>query len=79
LPLVVVSPYARQNYVDSSVLDQTSITRFIEDNWGLGRIANGSFDAIANDMSSMFNFNQTEYNVLILDSMTGRVVDIQPK
>ena len=36
--------------------DQSSITRFIEDNWGLGRIGNGSFDAIAGDLSHIFDF-----------------------
>jgi phospholipase C len=36
LPLLVVSPWAKQNFVDHSVTDQTSIMRFIEDNWGAG-------------------------------------------
>ena len=38
LPLLVISPYARSNYVDHTLTDQTSILRFIEDNWSLGRI-----------------------------------------
>src|SRR5262249_52396456 len=38
LPLQVISPYAKQNYVDHSTTDQTSVLRFIEDNWNLGRI-----------------------------------------
>jgi phospholipase C len=38
LPLQVISPYAKQNYVDHSLTDQTSVLRFIEDNWNLGRI-----------------------------------------
>ena len=41
-----VSLYARENYVDRNVLDQSSIIRFIEDNWRLGRIGNGSFDQL---------------------------------
>ncbi len=36
--------------------DQTSILRFIEDNWGLGRIGNQSFDAKAGSLDGMFNF-----------------------
>jgi phospholipase C len=79
LPLVVVSPFAKQNYVDSSVLDQSSITRFIEDNWGLGRIGDGSFDQIAGDLSCLFSFNQDQYKVVILESSTGQVLDIQSK
>ena len=46
LPLLVVSPWARENLVDHSVTDQSSITRFIEDNWLEGkRIGGGSTDA----------------------------------
>ena len=33
LPLLVISPWARHNYVDHKLTDQTSILRFIEDNW----------------------------------------------
>jgi phospholipase C len=76
LPLVVVSPYARENFVDSGVLDQTSITRFIEDNWGLGRIGDGSFDAISGDASSMFDFTRLRSDRVFLDPSTGRVTAI---
>jgi phospholipase C len=47
LPLLVIAPYAKPNYVDNAMTDQSSILRFIEDNWGLGRIGNGSYDALA--------------------------------
>ena len=42
LPLLVISPYARFNYVDHQVTDQSSVIRFIKDNRKLGRIGNGS-------------------------------------
>jgi phospholipase C len=42
LPLLVVSPFAKRNFVDHTVTDQSSILRFIEDNWQLGRIGGGS-------------------------------------
>jgi phospholipase C len=59
LPLLVISPWARQNFVDHTVTDQTSIIRFIEDNWLAGeRIGNGSFDGIASSISQMFNFSK---------------------
>jgi phospholipase C len=38
LPFLVISPYAKRNYVDHSLNDTTSILRFIEDNWKLGRL-----------------------------------------
>jgi phospholipase C len=35
LPLLVISPYAKENYVSHGLTDQTSILRFIEETgWG---------------------------------------------
>jgi phospholipase C len=57
LPLMVISPYAKQNFVDHTVTDQSSIIRFVEDNWLNGqRIGQGSFDAIAGPLDYMFDF-----------------------
>jgi phospholipase C len=72
-PLLVVSPWARQNFVDHSVTDQTSIIRFVEDNWlGGQRIGNGSFDGIANSITQMFNFSKIRGNgTLFLNPSTG--------
>jgi phospholipase C len=75
LPLLVVSPYARKNYVDHSVTDQSSILRLIEDNWNLGRIGNGSADAIAGSINGLFDFSGEQHAPkLILDPVTGVVV-----
>ena len=76
-PLLVVSPWAKQNYVDHSLTDQSSILRFIEDNWKLGRLGGGSFDTIAGTLNGMFNFkghDSDEVRRLILDPATGEVV-----
>jgi phospholipase C len=35
VPAVIVSPYARPDYVDSTVYDHTSILRLIEEKWNL--------------------------------------------
>jgi phospholipase C len=56
LPLLVISPYARSNVVDHSITDLTSILRFVEDNWSLGRIGGGSYDAIAGPLINLFDF-----------------------
>jgi phospholipase C len=76
LPLLVISPYAKQNYVDHAITDLTSITRFIEDNWALGRLGDQSFDALANSLNGLFNFTSAPRagRQLILDSTTGEVV-----
>jgi len=57
LPLLVVSPFAKENYVDHSTTDQSSILRFIEDNWDTGEIGGGSFDALAGPLTNMFDFS----------------------
>jgi len=60
LPLMVISPYARPNFVDHTITDQSSIIRFIEDNWLNGqRIGQGSFDALAGPLDNMFDFDST--------------------
>jgi phospholipase C len=75
LPLLVISPWARANFVDSSVTDQSSILRFIEDNWNLGRIGGGSYDALAGTLNNMFNFDRRAFHrQLILDPSTGQPV-----
>jgi phospholipase C len=55
LPLLVISPWAAHNTVDHTLTDQSSITRFVEDNWGLGRIP-GSLDAKAGSLDGLFDF-----------------------
>lgn len=62
LPLLVVSPWSRVNYVDHSVTDQSSILRFIEDNWKLGRLGSGSADAKAGSLMSMFRFSDGHHD-----------------
>ncbi len=73
LPLLVVSPYARKNFVDHSVTDQTSITNFVEDNWKLGRIGDQSYDEDAGTLLSMFDFARApRADKLVLDPKTGQ-------
>jgi phospholipase C len=73
LPLLVISRHAKPNYVDHNLTDQTSILRFIEDNWNLGRIGGTSFDAIAGSLLNLFEFEDGgEARKLFLDPATGR-------
>jgi phospholipase C len=71
LPLLVISPYARQNSVDNALTDTTSVLRFIEDNWSLPRIGGGSFDAFAGSIDGMFHFHYRNATPLILNPSTG--------
>ncbi len=57
IPFLVVSPFAKSNYVSHQRISQASIVRFIEDNWLNGeRIGGGSFDATAGNIQDMFDF-----------------------
>jgi phospholipase C len=69
--LLVISPWAKVNFVDGTLTDQSSILHFIEDNWNLGRIGGGSYDALAGSLLNMFNFNAPFHRRLILDPSTG--------
>jgi phospholipase C len=76
LPLLVVSPWAKKNFIDDTITDQSSILRFIEDNWSLGRVGSGSTDAIAGTLDNMFDFDDEHHSArkLILDPATGVVI-----
>ncbi len=57
VPFIAISPYAKENYVSSTVLNHGSILSFIEYNWGLPAL-NG-FAASSNIPLDVFNFNQS--------------------
>jgi phospholipase C len=72
-PLLVLSPYSRVNAVDHQVTDQTSILRFIEDNWlGGQRIGDNSFDALAGRLDGLLDFTRRHPRPLYLDPTTGQ-------
>ncbi len=72
LPLLVVSPYAKKNYVDHTVTDQTSILRFIEDNWLDSQRITGSFDMLAGKLDSMFDWKcAPDTAPFLLNTTTG--------
>ena len=75
-PLLVISPFAKANFVDHTVTDQTSVLRFIEDNWETGRIGNFSFDTKAGSLLNLFSFAQgDDARKLFLDPATGEKSD----
>jgi phospholipase C len=73
LPFLVISPWAKPNYVDHTRISQASIVRFIEDNWLHGeRLGGGAFDATAGSIMGMFDFGHPDlHHKLILNDQTG--------
>ncbi|WP_133646428.1 phospholipase C [Paraburkholderia flava] len=80
IPFMVVSPWAKTNYVDHTFINQASVVRFIEDNWlNSARLGGGSFDATAGDMRGMFNFSgSANTTALFLDPTLGTQVSTAP-
>ncbi|NBH05133.1 alkaline phosphatase family protein [Amycolatopsis sp. SID8362] len=73
LPLLVVSPFSRVNHVDHTLTDQTSVLKFVEDNWFTGRIGDSSFDTRAGSLTGMFDFWRPQAKKVTLDPKTGAV------
>jgi phospholipase C len=73
IPFIVVSPFAKQNYVSHERISQASVVRFIEDNWLDGhRLGGGSLDAEGGSIEDMFDFGHGHRNdELFLDPSTG--------
>ena len=77
LPLLVISPYAKVNHVDHTLTDQSSILKFIEDNWLQGARIPGSVDSVAGTIQNMFDFAPGATDVagstpVFLDATTGQ-------
>ena len=75
LPMLVVSPFSKTNYVKHTAIDQASILRFIEDDFGTGQLGGTSFDDIPSPkptINSVFDFARaTPAAALPLDPLTG--------
>jgi phospholipase C len=85
VPFIVVSPYAKANFVSHTYISQASVVRFIEDNWLQGkRLGGGSFDATTGSIMDLFDFDQDHghdlrMNALFLDPTSGTVMVSPPE
>jgi phospholipase C len=83
IPFLVVSPWSKANFVDSkSVVDQSSVVKFIEQNWSLPVLGNGAADTAAGSIMPLFDFGQNAQGNqngppngrLFLDPSTGEPI-----
>ena len=79
LPMLVISPWTRQNYVSSNLTNTASVPAFIEDNWLRGqRIGGGSYDAISGRLDGRGGlldfYTRPHFRPVILNPTTGEVV-----
>ncbi|CAB3762559.1 phospholipase C [Paraburkholderia humisilvae] len=69
-PFILISPWAKANFVDHTMITQASVVKFIEDNWlGGQRLGNASFDATAGDIRSMLNATGTTPTVFLDENL----------
>jgi phospholipase C len=72
IPFMVISRWAKKNYVSHVPISQASIAQFIEDNWLVGeRLGGGSFDNTTGSITDMFKFDDGKTAKLILNPQTG--------
>jgi phospholipase C len=78
LPMLVISPWTRDNYVSDNLTNTTSVVKFIENNWLRGQRIPGSFDATSGSLNApggLLDFNiRPHFQPLILNPTTGAVV-----
>ena len=77
LPFVVISPFAKRNYVSHTKLEQPSVLKFIEQNWGVSGIGDHAFDSRANTFTAMFDFQHPQQHTVLLRS-DGTVNSMPP-
>lgn len=78
VPAILVSPYAKRNYVDHTTLDFTSILKFIEQNWRVPALAER--DRRAKSLVGAFDFAQpprppaftAAHDVVVVDAHARR-------
>ncbi len=69
VPALLISPFARQGYIDHTQLDHTSSLKFIEENWGLAPLAQR--DAAANSFMQAFDFSEVARNPVFVPFTTA--------
>jgi len=64
VPCIIISPYAKEAFIDSTLADHTSILRFIETVYSMPNLTNR--DATASNLFEAFNFSQEPRSPLVL-------------
>lgn len=57
VPCLIISPYAKKGFIDSTVNDHTSILKFVESTFSLASLS--SRDRSANDLAEAFDFGSS--------------------
>jgi phospholipase C len=71
VPLLVISPYAKQGHVSHVHYELASILRFVEDRFGLSRLSASDARA-ASPAGDCFNFNQAPRKFTVIPAALGK-------
>jgi phospholipase C len=74
VPTMIISPYAKNNYIDHTFYNTYSIIKFLQDNFDLGYI-NKKIQNSSN-LFNAFNFSQTPTNPIIIEDMDLKLFEI---
>ncbi|MGN6413452.1 phospholipase C [Flexivirga sp.] len=77
LPFLVISPYSKVNSISHQPLEQASVIKFVEQNWKLPQLGNGSFDARAHSFASLLSFGRPKASTVLLNQ-DGSVKSVTP-
>ena len=80
IPFILISPFAKVNYIDHGAISQASVIKFIEDNWLSGtRLGGGSDDATAGSIMALFDFTSSPHlTPVYLDPTMGTKLTAPP-
>ena len=71
LPMIIVSPYAKQGYVSHVHYEHGSILKFVEDQFGLGRLS-ASDKRAASPEKDCFNFKAAPRKFQVIPTVLGK-------
>jgi phospholipase C len=72
VPALVISPYAKENYVSHVQYDHTSVLKFLETNYNLPSL--NKRDAAANGLTDMFDFKNPNFTPYMYQSDNSQSV-----
>ena len=77
VPLLVISPYSKENFVSTTLLSHLSLLHFVEFNWHLPPL--NQRVAESNLPLDFFDYSQTPRTPLTLDSPISYPIQLQPQ
>jgi phospholipase C len=69
VPLLVISPYAKQGYVSHEQAEFSSLAKFVLENWSLPSLGQRDSLSVTSDLTDFFDFTQTPIGPSVMDAI----------